>query len=181
MKNNNLSKSNTEIKVESDININNNILNNIQQGKKDIKENGKILEYIDFELNTISYQEALENDKRSYFEYYKSLIKAKHIIIFTFSFNQDYNLSIIKICLLFFSISINLLINTFFFNDSMMHRIYEDKGSFNFRYIIPQINFFCVKRRTNAEISNHLFVVFCFFRITLFFGCFFENNLINNL
>ena len=139
MKNNNLSKSNIEIKVESDININNNILNNKQNGKKDIKENGKILEYRDFELNTISYQEALENDKRSYFEYYKSLIKAKHILIFSLSINQDYNLYIIKICLLFFSFSINLLINTFFFNDSMMHRIYEDKGSFNFRYIIPQI------------------------------------------
>ena len=138
MKNNNLSKSNSEIKVESDININNNILNK-QHGKKDIKENGKILEYIDFELNAISYQEALENDKRSYFEYYKSLIKTKHILIFSFSINQDYNLYIIKICLFFFSFSINLLINTFFFNDSMMHRIYEDKGSFNFMYILPQI------------------------------------------
>ena len=141
MKNNNLSKSNSEIKVESDININinNNILNNKENGKKGIKGNGKILEYIDYELNTIPYQEALENDKRSYFEYYKSLIKGKHILIFSFSFNQDYNLYIIKICLLFFSFSINLLINTFFFNDSMMHRIYEDKGNFNFRYIIPQI------------------------------------------
>ena len=133
---NNLSKSNSEIKVESDININNNILNDKNQGKK---ENAKILEYIDYELNTIPYQEALENDKRSYFEYYKSLIKVKHILFFSLSVSQDYNLYIIKICLLSFSFSINLLINTFFFNDSMMHRIYEDKGIFNFRYIIPQI------------------------------------------
>jgi hypothetical protein len=139
MKNNNLSKSNSEIKVESDINFNNNILNNKQQGKIDIKENGKILEYIDYELNTIPYQEALENDKRSYFEYYSSLIKVKHILIFSFNVSQDYNVYIIKICLLSFSFCINLLINTFFFNDSMMHRIYEDKGSFNFRYIIPRI------------------------------------------
>ena len=139
MKSNNLSKSNTDNKVESDININNNILGNKQRGKKDIKENEKVLEYIDYEINTIPYQEALENDKRSYFEYYKSLIMDKNILIFSLSVNKGYNLYIIKICLLSFSFSINLLINTFFFNDSMMHRIYEDKGSFNFKYIIPQI------------------------------------------
>ena len=32
-----------------------------------------------------------------------------------------------------------MIINTLFFNDSIMHRIYEDIGIFNFTYFIPQI------------------------------------------
>ena len=32
-----------------------------------------------------------------------------------------------------------MFINTLFFNDYMMHKIYEDKGKFNFLYVLPQI------------------------------------------
>ena len=38
-----------------------------------------------------------------------------------------------------FIISLFLVVNGLFFNDSMMHKIYEDKGNFNFTYIIPRI------------------------------------------
>ena len=31
--------------------------------------------------------------------------------------------------------------NTFFFDDGTMHQIYDDKGSFNFEYQLPQIAF----------------------------------------
>ena len=40
---------------------------------------------------------------------------------------------------MFFIISLFLVINALFFNDSMMHKIYEDKGNFNIIYIIPRV------------------------------------------
>ena len=46
---------------------------------------------------------------------------------------------IIKICLFLFSFALYYAINALFFNDSTMHKIYEDQGTFNFFYHIPQI------------------------------------------
>ena len=127
---NNLSKSNIEIKLSTQIKDSIHTLN---------KKTEKKYDYIDYEINTISYKEALENDKRTYLQYYISLIKLKHILLFTFYSNNDYNSFPIKICLCCFSFSLNILINTLFFNDWTLHRIYEDKGTFNFKYILPQI------------------------------------------
>ena len=95
--------------------------------------------YLDYEINTISYEEAIKNDKRTFFQYYISLLKINHVLIFTFNRQKDYNSYIIKLCLFFFSIALYLVINIIFFNDSAIHKIYEDKGSFNFIYFLPQI------------------------------------------
>ena len=62
-----------------------------------------------------------------------------HLLIFTFCNNKDYNSKVIKIFLFIFSFSLNLTINTFFFNDETLHKIYNDKGNFNFIYQLPQI------------------------------------------
>ena len=138
---NNSNKYNIETKVDSEISGNKNILNNNNNNKNDLdkSEIEKTMEYIDYEINTISYKEAIENDKRTYFQYYKSLIKLNNILIFTFNRNKDYNSYIIKICLLFFSITLYMSVNTLFFNDSFMHRIYLDKGIYNFKYALPKI------------------------------------------
>ena len=72
-------------------------------------------------------------------EYYWSLIKTKQLLIFTFYFTKDYNSYIIKIELFLFSISLYLTISALFFTDNTIHKIYEDKGIFNFLYNIPQI------------------------------------------
>ena len=34
---------------------------------------------------------------------------------------------------------VSFFVNALFFNDEAMHKIYEEKGSFNFIYNIPQI------------------------------------------
>ena len=57
------------------------------------------MDYDEYEINDISYEEALNNDKRTYLNFYFSLLKANHILIFTFNTNKDYNPYIIKICL----------------------------------------------------------------------------------
>ena len=63
----------------------------------------------------------------------------KHLLLFSFYPNMDYNSRIIKIFLFFFFFSEHFTINAIFYTDSTMHKIYEDKGSFNFIYKIPQI------------------------------------------
>ena len=114
--------------------------NNINMSEqKIIKKSKEIMNYNDEELNNLPYQSALKFDKRTYCEYYISLLKTKHIIIFSFCNNKDYNSKIIKIDLFFISFILSYTVNALFFNDSTMHKIYEDQGSYNFIYQLPQI------------------------------------------
>ena len=106
---------------------------------KNEKLTKKVSELKDFEINNLEYEEALLLDKRSYFVYYISLVKNNHPLIFSFLPTNDYNSKIIKIFLFFFSLSLDFIINTLFFNDNTMHKIYEDKGKYNILYQIPQI------------------------------------------
>ena len=99
----------------------------------------QILEKYDFELNSLDYEEGRKFDHRNFCEYYISLLKNNHPLIFSFSSYNDYNSKIIKILLFFFSSSLDLTINALFFTDDVMHKIYQDQGQFNFLYQIPQI------------------------------------------
>ena len=45
----------------------------------------------DYELNWLSYEEALKFDKRSNCDYYSSLLRSKQLFIFTFCSFNDYN------------------------------------------------------------------------------------------
>ena len=101
--------------------------------------NNIILDYNDYELNRLSYEDALKFDKRTFFQYYFSLIKIKKLLFFTFYPNNDYNSKLIKLSLFFFSFSLFYAIDALFFNDSTMNKIYEDNGVFNFIYQIPLI------------------------------------------
>jgi hypothetical protein len=111
---------------------NNNQINQNNSLNKEIKKN-------DYEMNSLKYNEALEIDKRTYLEYYFSLLREKHLVFFTFYTNTDYNSRIIKICLFLFSFALYYSINGLFFSDSSMHRIYADNGSYNILYQLPQI------------------------------------------
>ena len=99
----------------------------------------KNIEYTDLELNYSSYEEALMMDKRTYIQYYLSLLRTNHLVIFCFFPQNDYNSQIIKIFLFFFFFSVHFTVNALFFNDDTMHVIYKDEGKFNFIYQIPQI------------------------------------------
>ena len=104
-----------------------------------ISNNTNNLNYNNSELNSLSYEEALKYDKRSFFQYYISLLKINQLLLFSFYPNEDYNSKIIKMFLFFFFVASEFSINALFFNDETMHKIYEDQGSFNFLYQIPQI------------------------------------------
>ena len=93
----------------------------------------------DNELNSLEYAEALKIDNRNYLQYYFSLLKQKHLLIFCFYTYDDYNSKVIKISLFLFSFALYYTINALFFTDSTMNNIYEEHGTFNFIYQIPQI------------------------------------------
>ena len=116
------------------INFNNNII--FGKNKTNIND---IIGKKGFELNSLEYEEAFQLDHRNFWQYYISLIKYNHPISFSFGSYNDYNSKIIKIFLFFFSFCLEFVINTLFFTDDTLHKIYEDKGKFNFLYQIPQI------------------------------------------
>ena len=142
-----LSSSEIKLKISQkiinykDSNSNNiSILNSKKEARKKIKKNNKnAIYYSDYEFNGLNYSEALKHDKRTYPQYYFSLLRMKYSVIFTFCSSKDYNSREIKINLFLFIFSLYFTINSLFFNDSTMHKIFIDKGSFNFIYQIPQI------------------------------------------
>ena len=86
------------------------------------------------------YEEAIVRDNRTFLQYYLSLLRLNHLLIFSFyKNNKDYNSQIIKIFLFFLFFSVHFTINTLFFNDKTMNKILLDEGDFNFIYQIPQI------------------------------------------
>ena len=93
----------------------------------------------DYEMNNFPYSEALKTDNRTYGQYYLSLIRTEHLLIFSFYNNKDYNSRAIKISLYILNLVISFTVNALFFDDSTMHQIYEDEGDFNFIYQTPQI------------------------------------------
>ena len=95
--------------------------------------------YSDMELNLLTYKLALNYDKRSFCQYYISLIKTKHNLIFSFFYSNDYNSKIMKMDLFIINFVIYFTVNAFFFNDDTMHKIYVDNGNFNVIYQLPQI------------------------------------------
>ena len=163
-------------KNDCNLDLSHNLINN--KKKDDIKQLNnkldkidihKIMKKNDYELNILKYEEALLIDKRTYIEYYFSLLKINHLLFFPFR-NNDYNSIMIKIYLFFFSFDLYFAINALFFSDSTMHKIYEDGGSFDFIYQIPQIlysiiissfvnalvKFFSLSEKKIIEIKNEI-------------------------
>ena len=139
------SVNNNIIRMNTANNINNIILersknqDQINEKNKIIQKTKEIMAFKEQELNQLKYNLALQYDKRSYCEYYLSLIKTKHNLIFSFYYKNDYNSRIIKKDLFLISFIIHYTVNALFFNDSTMHKIYEDNGKFQFIYQLPQI------------------------------------------
>ena len=93
----------------------------------------------DQELNNLRYKDAIILDKRTYLQYYWSLLKKKQLILFTFFPAHDYNLFSLKICLFIVTFSLYLSINCLFFDDRTMHNIYKNNGRNDIIFRIPSI------------------------------------------
>ena len=107
----------------------------------EISKKNKTITYslIDEEINSLEYKDAILIDKRTFCQYYCSLLFKKHIILFSFCSKNDYNLIYVKITLFLLSFSLFFSINVLFFTDKTMHKIYETKGIYNLIIQLPKI------------------------------------------
>ena len=99
--------------------------------KEKIKKYKVTPQFYECELNLFSFKEALKYDKRTFIQYYISLIKTKHPIYFSFIPIKDYNTIIVKVSLFLLSFIIYFTINNFFFTKSCIHEIYSNQGVYN--------------------------------------------------
>ena len=76
-------------------------------------------------------------DKRTFCQYYASLLKTQHNLICALFNNNDYNSGIIKIDLFLIGFTIEYTVNALFYNDDTMHKIYESKGNFDLETQVP--------------------------------------------
>ena len=113
--------------------------NSKKKEQKNLNTHKNIILLIDEEINDLPYESAIQTDKRSFCQYYISLLKTKHNIFFSFCYNKDYNSTIIKIDLFFISFSLFYTVNALFFTDETIHKIYENEGSFDIIYQLPKI------------------------------------------
>ena len=110
----------------------------LPMAKRGILNNKEI--YNDYEKNTFDYKKAILYDKRTCCQYYFSLLKIKNPILFAFGIIKDYNSRIIKICIFILSFTMYYAINYVFFNEKIIHKIYEDNGKYDILFFIPYIS-----------------------------------------
>jgi hypothetical protein len=106
--------------------------------KKYISEKNEDRNYDDIELNSLSYENAVKYDKRTTKEYYCSLLMKKQIIFFSFLSKDNYTIKAIKLGFFIVTASLYFTVNSFFFNDKNIHKIYSDNGTYNILYQLPQ-------------------------------------------
>ena len=116
----------------------------------------KTFENTDYELNLVDYQKALMLEKRTFFKMYISLLRSKHVILFTFFNDNNYNVYNIKVNYFFFTLTSYLSINVLFFNDLSIHNIYENEGKYDFLYQLPQIIYSTIISSIVNVIIRHL-------------------------
>ena len=139
-KNKSSNKSSRITLIENSLINNLSKINNITtQNSQAKKKTNKIMEYNDSELNILEYEIALKLDKRSFFQYYKSLLRTKHLLLFAILPSNDYNSMVIKFCIFLFTFSLYYTINALFYTDSIFHTIYLEKGEYDFIYQLPKI------------------------------------------
>ena len=120
--------------------LKNDIANHKSKNKNKVKKiNSLLYKFSNDELNSLKYEDAIEFDKRTYIEYYMSLIRQKQLIIFSFFNKNDYNLFSIKLSLFLFSFSLYFTVNTLFFTDETMHKIYENQGLLEYYFYLLHI------------------------------------------
>ena len=115
--------------------------------------------YSDYELNELEYKEALKLDKRTLFQIYFAALKREHLIIFTFCSFNDFNLISVKLTRFVFLIVGDMALNTFFFSDDSMHKLFLNYGKYDFIQQIPQITY-------STIISSLIEIFLCYLSLT---------------
>jgi len=91
----------------------------------------------DYEINTLSFDDAIRYDKRTCWQYYMSLLRNKQLFFLSFLDFNSYNSVILKKPIFFLSFVYSYGINAFFFTDELMNEIYEDGGKYDLETLVP--------------------------------------------
>ena len=132
---------------------------------KDIDKNSNITEIqkdIQDEKSDNNEISSINNDKKdikSFLKVYWSLLRKKHLIIFTFLVKNDNNLIYIKLERFIFLVCSEMALNVFFYADETMHKTFLDYGKYNFLQQIPQIIY-------STLVSSLIDILVCFFGLT---------------
>ena len=164
-KSNNNKKDDKHIENNNQININIINFRDKNKIKKDRRELKEYEEKTDNELNYAPYYDAILYDKRNLLQIYFSLIKTKQIILLPFVCKNDFNPRTMKLCFILYILTIFLVTNTIFVNDSTLHKLYMFNGKTEIFYDIPKIVYTVL---ISSTIKNFLLLV-----------CFPENDIIN--
>ena len=84
----------------------------------------------------MSYEFALQNDKRSFFKIYLSILKYNNFISYIFLYKAEKNIYM-RIMILVFFISLLFLFNLFFFSNNDFTNIYLNKDKYDFANEYP--------------------------------------------
>ena len=123
--------------LNNNINYNYNLQNNNQINNLNIISGDMQLIYFnDYELNNMEYKEAIYYDKRTYFQYYLSLIKTKQALYFTFILKSDYNPQYLKISIFILSFFFIFFVNALFIGDVSL---INTSDGYVFVYLLPQL------------------------------------------
>ena len=149
---NNMPVLNNNINYNYNLTINYQI-NNQMNNQIIIIEGIQNFNYNDYELNHMTYKEALLYDKRTYFQYYLSLIKTKHMIYFTFILKTDYNPTLLKYSIFILAFCFIFVVNTIFIGDvSLLNK--DEK----FIYQIPQFIYIIIIFSILTEVIKYFFL-----------------------
>jgi len=137
--NNSNIKSSKSTKILKLFNSSNDDNINSFDNKENIPANKYNNNYNDYELNSLSFENALAYDKRTLFQYYFSLLRTKHPIIYLFNTIYDYNSRIIKFSIFLLLFTIIYILNALFYTEDSVHKIYENQGQYELKFFLRQI------------------------------------------
>jgi len=130
-----------ELKHE-DIISSHSIISEKSENKKSEKENKEMKEKIYLTDNEkyedMEYDEVLNNDKRNFYQIYKSFLFEEHIIFNTFCSEIYLELRTIKISFLFFGYAINFFLNAIFYTDEYISDTYHNNDILDFASSLPK-------------------------------------------
>ena len=121
-------------KKQKNIATSGNISNNLNNINNNILPPGNKYIYYpetDYELNWLSFDDAVKYDKRQCCDYYCSLIKTKQILLFSFCSLNDYNSNIIKKSFIFLSFAYHYAFSALFYCDLSIIREYDNLNIMN--------------------------------------------------
>ena len=93
----------------------------------------------EYELENLSYKNALKIEDRNKSDFYFAVLREKNQIISIFLNDKDYNIQTVKISLFIFNFNLSLTINALFFDDKAIYQVNQDDLSFNLSKDIVRI------------------------------------------